>query len=1058
MVTFSDEVYDYNDDPHGPISQIPPTRPNRAVVVEPEMKIPDAIIGIIETAQHPSEYTAINVTFIRHEQWKSYIDVKAFVRETRRNANMPDKDLVVAEFRFDRDCLTNVDIALVGRKELAYMRYKPLKELIINKELWKLTIKYKTTLLHKGSLVKDAFSGRAYPDLERLHRYLRSHEEVQFLIKGGKHVGKQFNTWIEQFQNEEDQLDLWYPGHPGKYFIQENEYPLPDERPVVHLQSTSTFSNVPEYKTILGFGAIQEEEWNKRVVEAINETWANLKLVNVPNSNQKRLFGALKFNGGTMLRLDEGDQLKIRFDPAKDNDRDVWSAVVLKALSFAPVGHQSILLFRPYDKEKETYDDRVLEVIEPTLDTIGKVEDMHALLKDLPPCEVGVKLEYSDKGFRNQIVALEKLSRNPRFHSMAQLLLGLDISSTNEVDIFEGCADISTYLTDATLNQAQGTTIDTFRQVRNNVSLVTGPPGTGKTAVVVTTVICLISGVKEGCDKKRVLVVAPSNGPVDEAAQRIYDKAQLYEETKHKIIVRCHSLETEKEYALASTKSTDGRDTGYVNPIDMDAAKEMDQLSLAYSFYKAYEHATERPFGISDRRFKCNNLSLGTWILRKAGLIDDHPCADPEKYYEFRSLFEQYQTEVLDAQTKKSFNEHFSKLRDDVLKEADVLVATMMNASTVAIHLQFQPDVVIVDECARSTEPEFWYVLGNYVAPFLLFGDEAQLKPFVKSNSQTNCFVKQLAFPLFSRLKSLGLPWSILKMQHRTIKLIADCTNNVFYQGVLVNGPGTDIQDRPYAMAMQAYLAVKFPARPKAPAMVVKVHSTAIRNSNKSYYNLQSASAIMNMVEEILTQKVIPAEAITIMAFYKAQVELLRISVENLQRTKPFLHAELVRVRTVDGMQGSENHLVILDIVATHAIGFLKQKNRVNVATSRARDSMVIFGSITTLWTVDKEERAYLTEVVSHYQDADLYDVVTPAVSPYLPQTYTSVENMQDDEGGDAWESEDGEVQDDDANTEWPTTMQVDNPSEGQSHELSIAWGGETGPPDEDTSTPIEWV
>ena len=58
----------------------------------------------------------------------------------------------------------------------------------MNKELWKLTVKDQTRRLHKGSLIKDVFSGRSNPELERLYRYLDSHEEVQFLIKGG-------NTW-----------------------------------------------------------------------------------------------------------------------------------------------------------------------------------------------------------------------------------------------------------------------------------------------------------------------------------------------------------------------------------------------------------------------------------------------------------------------------------------------------------------------------------------------------------------------------------------------------------------------------------------------------------------------------------------------------------------------------------------------------------------------------------------------------------------------------------------------------------------------------------------------
>ena len=144
-------------------------------------------------------------------------------------------------------------------------------------------------------------------------------------------------------------------------------------------------------------------------------------------------------------------------------------------------------------------------------------------------------------------------------------------------------------------------------------------------------------------------------------------------------------------------------------------------------------------------------------------------------------------------------------------------------------------------------------------------------------------------------------------------------------------------------------------------------------------------------------------------------MELLRISVENLQRAKPYLNAELIRVRIIDGIQGSENHLILLDIVTTHRIGFLRHKNRVNIAISRARDSMLIFVSLSTLITnVRKEDRSYLTRVMTHYQDADLYDEITPTVSTYLPGTYESVEEVREDE------VEEGELRDE--NVGWGST------------------------------------
>ena len=202
-------------------------------------------------------------------------------------------------------------------------------------------------------------------------------------------------------------------------------------------------------------------------------------------------------------------------------------------------------------------------------------------------------------------------------------------------------------------------------------------------------------------------------------------------------------------------------------------------------------------------------------------------------------------------------------------------------------------------------------------------------------------------------------------------------------------------------------------------------------------------------MEEILIQKIIPGDGIILMAFYKTQVELLRICMENLQRAKPEIGAELIRVRTVDGMQGSENHLIILDIVTTHAIGFVRQRNRINVATSRARDSMLIFGSIKTLWDIDKEKRPYLSEVISYYQDADLVGEVVPYDSAYLPLTYAAIDAMHEDEA-----MEEGEVLSED--------VQMNEPPGDQTAEDAPSWGGQVGPAQgEDSADPsltqIDW-
>ena len=307
----------------------------------------------------------------------------------------------------------------------------------------------------------------------------------------------------------------------------------------------------------------------------------------------------------------------------------------------------------------------------------------------------------------------------------------LDFSAKiKKINIFRFCQkDIDKILERSKFNEAQRTAILTFRHIRNRFSLVTGPPGTGKTELLIFTVKTLIGPVKPGHTKQRVLVVAPNNVPVDEAATRLFDEAMKDEATRAKVVIRCHSFDTEKGHVLAMTANAEERDSS-LDPVDQGPAEEMDRLSITYSMYLTYRNATARPFGVADRRFQCETLSLSAWMLRKAGIIPGHPIADPDSYDSFISLFEQSQRERLDEETKKSFTDEYNKLRDATIQDADVIFTTLMNASDQNAWMNFKPDVIIVDECARATEAQFWCILGNYrIAPNILIANDQQLKP-----------------------------------------------------------------------------------------------------------------------------------------------------------------------------------------------------------------------------------------------------------------------------------------------------------------------------------------
>jgi superfamily I DNA and/or RNA helicase len=61
-------------------------------------------------------------------------------------------------------------------------------------------------------------------------------------------------------------------------------------------------------------------------------------------------------------------------------------------------------------------------------------------------------------------------------------------------------------------------------------------------------------------------------------------------------------------------------------------------------------------------------------------------------------------------------------------------LATLSLAGTQGLSSVLKPDVVIIDEAAKPTEPETWNALANYQPRVkILDGDHQQLKPVVLS-------------------------------------------------------------------------------------------------------------------------------------------------------------------------------------------------------------------------------------------------------------------------------------------------------------------------------------
>jgi len=106
---------------------------------------------------------------------------------------------------------------------------------------------------------------------------------------------------------------------------------------------------------------------------------------------------------------------------------------------------------------------------------------------------------------------------------------------------------------------------------------------------------------------------------------------------------------------------------------------------------------------------------------------------------------------------------------------------------------------------------------------------------------------------------------------------------------------------------------------------------------------------------------------IGIITGYRRQKELLERTVAN----NGFDQIASIDVNTLDAFQGSENDIIIYSTVRTKkSIGFQKEKERVNVAFSRAKKLLIICGTLDFFYHFDSPDNKFV-EIIDYINEHD---------------------------------------------------------------------------------------
>jgi ATP-dependent RNA/DNA helicase IGHMBP2 len=523
---------------------------------------------------------------------------------------------------------------------------------------------------------------------------------------------------------------------------------------------------------------------------------------------------------------------------------------------------------------------------------------------------LGIDLLFDEASYKAMEAAMkEVIEVGGRSRELRDILLGFKQPSFSSLSVSENPA----------LNPAQQEALRNALAAED-VAIIHGPPGTGKT----TTLVQVIQEVVK--QEKQVLVCAPSNAAVDLLCDKLSELGLDTLRIGHPARVNEDMLPYTLDARAANHKSY----------------KELKQLRRRAEELRTMALKYKRNFGRSEREQR-------KLLLREATLCKDQ--AEQLEYY----------------------------ITYDIFDKTQVFAATLVGAKGHPVLADMQFKTVFIDEAAQALEPACWIPILK--AQRVIFaGDHCQLPPTIKSFEAAR---EGLAETLFEKSitrgesagkgtagspaagsPAAGLPAArMLEVQYRMHQQIMQFSSRKFYGNRL-----------------QAHETVKS-ARLLPDEIPLEFIDTAGSGfveqkdpESRSTFNQEEARMLMKhftaLVERIGVAAISEqALQIGVISPYKAQVKTLQALFDESELLKPI--KEQVDINTVDAFQGQERDIIYISLVRSNdegEIGFLADERRMNVAMTRARKKLVMFGDTATLGN-----NSFYNQLLDYVQEEGAY-------------------------------------------------------------------------------------
>ena len=574
-----------------------------------------------------------------------------------------------------------------------------------------------------------------------------------------------------------------------------------------------------------------------------------------------------------------------------------------------------------------------------TFDNVGKIID-HCILKINVEGEYilhflgshknideylqnGISLQgdANTKHLNIQVDALKEFTYDDQ--SLFRDLLGGSIA-TPDILNYQGIKYFNEYFNDIESNNNQPIAVKKALALpANGILLIQGPPGTGKTTTIVEIIRQLVK------EKKKVLVCSQSHAAV----------GNIFEKLKKSGCENILRIDDEDETT----------DTKFFNSHDYELFLR-NNLTLMERLKRGETKESDLLDGFC---YSNKSISIQYIELHKKVI----------KYYGENMKLD---TPIVRKALKELENEAESisgaMLASQIYQSKSVILGTCIGVGMnfVLKNRTINFDTVIVDEAAKAN-------LAETIVPmrmgerYILVGDDNQLPPYVDQeeiehmlddadykdkimitkeemvSSQNKSLFEYLhhhRHPLFPEENLVTLNY-----QYRMNPEIGDFISELFYDGKIKNGKGTekqvvDIQDYPNPVTVIDTTGIKYNYEQR-------FNNSRLNKCEANYIK----NEILPKIEPVLVNN--PNLTLGIISPYTSQCEYIKSLISD-KKIRESVH-------TIDSIQGMEFDIVIFSFVRSFSpnsnqkVGFVDDMKRLNVSLSRAKKKLIIIGNMDTL-------------------------------------------------------------------------------------------------------------